>query len=712
VSLKSKLAEHRRAARTGAAITSIVGAILLLVYPERGFLRGLSFDLPFLFAPEEEINDIVIIKMDNDAHRELHQEHGKAWDRTLHARLLKRLSAENAKMAVFDVFLADPTSRVEGQIAEEDRSFINSIRVFTNVVLAAVPKPFARLDFVPSSGYRAKDPIPPAGIFLEGARNQCGVGAVFRDDDGFVRQHYPQRKNRLSLPWVAAALYRPSITNSPTLRSKSPWIRFYPNLPTLSYHEAFLNEKTPPGYFKDKVVFIGGQAETDFPGAPADGYSTPLSRWSGNPTVGVEIHAATFLNLIHDQWINRMTPLTESAVVIIAGLLLGAGFSLLHPAPGAIVLAITIFAVTVGGICSLWILRLWFDWALIAFVQVPVAWISSSVLYTGNLLREKEIAEKTLKTLTSMREHPPSNQIRVIEPVNSGEVDVIAELKKADFDALKQIGEGAFGEVWLARTLTGGYRAIKVIHRRNFAESRPFEREFEGVKTFEKICRSHPGWVNIFYVGKNDSAGFFFYAMEPADDLEAGPVIEPEKYVPKTLGKVLVEKDWLPLNECIRIGIALADALEALHARELIHRDVKPSNIIFVNDAPKLADIGLVCEFDKSGTFIGTPDYIPPEGPGSVRADIFALGRVLYQMATGGAPVRHPELPTSLGQRTDTRELMRLMEVINRACAPEEKRYQSAADLRDDLTLLEASSRRRRSKWFGARRTNSESEQS
>jgi serine/threonine protein kinase len=119
---------------------------------------------------------------------------------------------------------------------------------------------------------------------------------------------------------------------------------------------------------------------------------------------------------------------------------------------------------------------------------------------------------------------------------------------------------------------------------------------------------------------------------------------------------------------------------------------VKRSNTIFVNGLPKLADIGLVASAQGAKSFAGTEGFIPPEGPGTPQADIFSLGKAIYQSATGCEPNRYPGLPTSLTERTDGRELMRLMEIVNKACANFlGERYQSAEELRDDLKKLGAS---------------------
>src|SRR5687767_9883110 len=118
-------------------------------------------------------------------------------------------------------------------------------------------------------------------------------------------------------------------------------------------------------------------------------------------------------------------------------------------------------------------------------------------------------------------------------PVPAGSTGELPDI--ADHMLLRRIGQGAYGEVWLARNMTGAFRAVKVIHRRTFSDERPFQREFEGICRFEPISRSHPGLVTILHVGQNAHAGYFFYVMEVADDARTGQIIDVNSYVPKTL---------------------------------------------------------------------------------------------------------------------------------------------------------------------------------
>ena len=154
----------------------------------------------------------------------------------------------------------------------------------------------------------------------------------------------------------------------------------------------------------------------------------------------------------------------------------------------------------------------------------------------------------------------------------------------------------------------------------------------------------------------------------------------PDNYTPRTLKSDLLFHGRLPFEECVRIGLALATALEHLHDNGLVHRDVKPSNIIFVNGVPKLADIGLVTGVDATRSYVGTEGFAAPEGPGTPQADLYSLGKVLYEIATGKDRQEFPELPTQLRELPDREGLMELNAVIARACRHDPKdRYASAA---------------------------------
>jgi WD40 repeat protein len=260
-----------------------------------------------------------------------------------------------------------------------------------------------------------------------------------------------------------------------------------------------------------------------------------------------------------------------------------------------------------------------------------------------------------------------------------------------DFTLLRRVGRGAYGEVWLARSVTGVHRAVKIVRRDSFNEDRPFEREFTGIQRFEPVSVGQESQVSLLHVGRNDAAGFFYYVMELADDIETGEEIFPDRYVPKTLKELRARRQRLPAVECLAISLALARALAHLHENGLVHRDIKPSNVIFVHGVPKLADIGLVSAIDTSHSFVGTEGFVPPEGPGTAAADVFSLGKVIYEISTGLDRNDFPKLPEDLDAVSDKRALLELNEVVLKSCDSDlHRRYASAEAMREDLLLLQA----------------------
>ncbi len=294
-----------------------------------------------------------------------------------------------------------------------------------------------------------------------------------------------------------------------------------------------------------------------------------------------------------------------------------------------------------------------------------------------------------------------------------------------DHELVRCIGSGSYGDVWLARNAVGTWRAVKVVFRDRFLDARPYEREFRGIQKFEPLSRGNEAFIDILQIGRNDAAGYFYYVMELADDAGEAPkpevrspnedrksraeseppapgprasdlgprtsALHPDSYTPKTLARVLFQRGRLPVSECLELGLTLNLGLAHLHRAGLIHRDIKPSNIIFVGGVPKLADIGLVIETSEARSFVGTEGYIPPEGPTSPQADLFGLGKVLYEAGMGKDRKDFPEPLTRLAEAPDAARLLEFNAILLKACAANfAERYQSAEEMNADLALLQS----------------------
>ena len=297
-----------------------------------------------------------------------------------------------------------------------------------------------------------------------------------------------------------------------------------------------------------------------------------------------------------------------------------------------------------------------------------------------------------------------------------------------EHELIRRIGAGSYGEVWLARSVMGTYRAVKVVYRKTFEHDRPYEREFGGMQKFEPVSRTHEGLVNVLQIGRNDQEGYFYYIMELADDAGAdrsgrehplssrlgdlsstqelagsaalvdqdrserartSAPINPATYKPKTLGEV-GRHGRLSQEECVQIVLFVSSSLAHLHRHGLVHRDIKPSNILIIHGVPKLADIGLVAGIKETRSFVGTEGFIAPEGPGKPQADIYSLGKVLYEISTGKDRHDFPDLPADLRDSADQSGFSEMNEIILKACASEiTQRYRSAEEMQADLSLLQ-----------------------
>jgi tRNA A-37 threonylcarbamoyl transferase component Bud32 len=205
---------------------------------------------------------------------------------------------------------------------------------------------------------------------------------------------------------------------------------------------------------------------------------------------------------------------------------------------------------------------------------------------------------------------------------------------------VRPLGRGAMGQVFLAADEGLGRNvAIKVMHPSRASDPtarRRFLRESRATAAVE-----HPHVVTIHQVGEHQGVGAFAGA----------PFIVMQYLDGDTLRGHHVKVGRLPLRESIRIGREIAEGLAAAHRRGLIHRDIKPDNVILEGPARqvKIIDFGLARDMDdadaqvtQDGAVVGTPAYMSPERVGAreidARSDLFGLGVILYELLADRLP--------------------------------------------------------------------------
>ena len=248
----------------------------------------------------------------------------------------------------------------------------------------------------------------------------------------------------------------------------------------------------------------------------------------------------------------------------------------------------------------------------------------------------------------------------------------------------REIGHGAYGVVYAAADKKGNRAAVKVCRRDAVGDER-YKRELRGAKLYYSIP-SQEGLVRMKGFGLRDWG--FYAVMELADNEFKSSSCESIDYRPKTLASVIDGEKALPLDECITLGIALAKGLAALQRHHLLHRDIKPGNVLYVKGRPVLSDPGLVVEESEAASLVGTPGYVPPENFTDAAGDVYSLGLTL-KAASFGRRVEDLDKGPSPEADTGAKFFNAWWRVLNKATDPtSSRRYQSAKALLKDLESL------------------------
>jgi len=263
------------------------------------------------------------------------------------------------------------------------------------------------------------------------------------------------------------------------------------------------------------------------------------------------------------------------------------------------------------------------------------------------------------------------------------------------YEVIKVIGKGAMGVVYKARDpLLDRVVAVKTImspqqqgRRVRSAFLERFQRE---AKAAAKM--SHPAIVTIFDVGVDEDIGAPFMVLE---------------YLPGESLADRLDRVRIPIARCVQIGLDLSSALSFAHRQRIVHRDVKPANVLHAGDNRwKLADFGIArmpdSDLTQVGIFMGTPGYSPPEaireGRYTPQADVFAWGAVMYELLSGRIPYEGPDTKTTNGyvvqgnapspSRHDPSIPEPLVTVVMTALQPSDKtRFKDASEAENALRL-------------------------
>jgi eukaryotic-like serine/threonine-protein kinase len=261
-----------------------------------------------------------------------------------------------------------------------------------------------------------------------------------------------------------------------------------------------------------------------------------------------------------------------------------------------------------------------------------------------------------------------------------------------------EIGRGGMSTVYRAYdTVLERSVAIKLMHREIASDSDQLERFRREARAVAQL--NHPHVVTLIDAGEEPS-------QDGRDDASGTPYIVLEYVDGETLKSIISEHGPLPIPQAIAYAIETARALGAAHERQIVHRDVKPQNILISEEGgAKITDFGIARSLTEegltmAGRVLGTTDYVSPEQalghPVTGQSDLYSLGVVLYEMLTGSVPF-HGDSPVAVAMKHVREEIPDVQRqrpelsaataaVLDRAVAKDlDARYPDAASMARDL---------------------------
>ncbi|MBO4630884.1 MAG: protein kinase [Lentisphaeria bacterium] len=246
-----------------------------------------------------------------------------------------------------------------------------------------------------------------------------------------------------------------------------------------------------------------------------------------------------------------------------------------------------------------------------------------------------------------------------------------------DFVLIRHCGQGGSSEVWLGSDRHGCLRAVRMVSKQQPPTLLAWERR--SLQLYRSLAGTHAHLLPILSFG--ETAEYLYSIMEPADNFSRSSI----RYEPDTLAE-RIERCMVEDTDSIMNYLdAILDGIEQLHMQNIVHGDLKPENIVFVNKVLKIADTGLISPSNAVPAG-GTAAFRPPwPGATGIECDIYAIGKLIYMLCTHGNPARFPEIPS----HCRLSDFMPLNEIALGCCERKTHlRFQCVSEIRQALQQI------------------------
>jgi len=421
-----------------ALIPGLLGIALTHWAPSISLEKAGGLDRLFaLRGPRTPPSEVCVVAIDDVSYGVIGLDPTAPWPRGRHADLIRTLKLEGAKVVAFDVLFLG-----EGADPDQDAALAKALAEAKNVVLGS------SVEITDDPLYHESTIQEPYEPFTKAAAAVADVN-IPTDSDGVIRYIWPARDKR---PGLALAAYELATGDKSRRTADARWLDYYGpsrTIKTVSIYQALdPKQYLPPGFFKDKIVFVGISMDAAAGPTQKDAFLTPFRGAFGSTTFGVEVHATLAADLLEVREVRLLDPWAEAALLLVLPLVATLVFIALRPLAGGGAFVLLLLAPLVMAYLAFVRWNLWIPVVIPSAIQMPISYGSSLIWYYLTTVRDREKIKRAFGLYLA-----PEMIRRIAEDpdaVNLGGQEIVGTAVFTDIKGFTSIAEGMSAEATAA----------------------------------------------------------------------------------------------------------------------------------------------------------------------------------------------------------------------------------------------------------------------